>query len=228
MAQHRAFGRARGAGGVDEDREVVRLREVHELVVGRFGLALVPGAQLEQRVEGHHLVVAEIVQAVHVVHDDLHEPAAPVAHLEDLVELLLVLGEEEARAAVVDDVLHLAGGVRRVDAVGDAADRHGAEVGVEPLGAVVREDRHDVFRPEPEGDEPEPDVPGALAVLAPGDGAPQPEVLLPHRDLIAALGHDVAEQLRQRVLPVDRAAHRHVFFLFQRRVPRTLDSFTPR
>ena len=56
---------------------------------------------------------------------------------------------------------------------------------------------------------------------------------------VAALPHHVAEELRQGVLAVDgdrRPAsvacvarrQRHVFFLFQRRVPRTLASLTPR
>jgi hypothetical protein len=49
------------------------------------------------------------VQPLHVEHHDLDELWAPRAHLENLVELLLVLGEEEARAAVVDDVLDLRG-----------------------------------------------------------------------------------------------------------------------
>jgi hypothetical protein len=51
----------------------------------------------------------------------------------------------------------------------------------------------------------------------------------------------VAEQSRQRILPVHREGaqvagggrarlgrQRHVFFRFQRRVPRTLDGFMPR
>ena len=80
-------------------------------------------------------------------------------------------------------------------------------------------------RPQPERDQAQAGVAGPVAVLAPADGAPDAEVLLAHRDRVAALAHDVAEELGQRVLTVD---HRHVFFLFQRRVPRTLVSFTPR
>ena len=49
---------------------------------------------------------------------------------------------------------------------------------------------------------------------------------------VAALADDMTEELRQRVLTEDRGReagrHRHVFFLFQRRVPRTPDSFMPR
>src|SRR5581483_2584223 len=81
-----------------------------------------------------------------------------------------------------------------------------------------------------------------LAVLTPGDAAPDAEVLLAHRDPVPALADHVAEEAGQGVLAVHggpggagRAgdatglgAQRHVFFLFQRRVPRTLDSLRPR
>ena len=59
-------------------------------------LALVARAELQQLLERHHLLVLEGVQPLHVEHDDLHELRAVRADLEDLVELLFVLGEEEA------------------------------------------------------------------------------------------------------------------------------------
>ena len=241
VAQHRPLGGAGGAGGVDQDREVVGPRDLDQAIEGVGVLPVVPLAQLEQRLEGHDLVVAERVQALHVVDEDLDQLRAAVAHRQDLVELLLVLREEEAGPAVVDDVLHLARGVGGVDAVGDGGHRHHAEVGVEPLRAVVRDDRDHVARPEPERDQPQADPPRAQAVLAPRDAAPDAEVLLPHRHPVAPLPHHVTEEPGQGVLAVhgggDRLGgggaaglglQRHVFFLFQRRVPRTLDSLRPR
>jgi hypothetical protein len=68
-------------------------------------LAVVALPELEQGLERHDLVVAEAVESVHVVDEDLHQLRAAVAHLQDLVELLLVLREQEAGPAVVDDVL---------------------------------------------------------------------------------------------------------------------------
>ena len=242
VAQHRPLGRAGGAGGVDEDREVVGPRDLDQAIEGVGVLPVVPLAELEQRLEGHHLVVPERVQALHVVDEDLDQLRAAVAHRQDLVELLLVLREEEAGPAVVDDVLHLARRSRwcRCRWGRAATDMH-AEVGVEPLRAVVRHDRDHVARPEPERDQPQADAPRAQAVLAPGDAPPDPEVLLPHRDPVAPLPHHVPEEPGQGVLAVhgggDRRGgggatglglQRHVFFLFQRRVPRTLDSLRPR
>ena len=164
------------------------------------------------------------------------------AHLEDLVELLLVLREEEAGAAVVDDVLDLAGGVGGVDAVGDAAHRHGAEVGVEPLRAVVGDDRHHVARAaSPSATRPRPTrrarSPYSRQVMA----RQMPRCFSRMATASPRSRDHVAEEPGQGVLAVhgegraigrgDRAgcrSQRHVFFRFQRRVPRTLDSFTPR
>src|SRR5262249_56640711 len=73
-----------------------------------------------------------------------------------------------------------------------------------------------------------------LAVRAHRDRAPDPQALLAQGALLAAHADDGAEQPRQRRLAVDgpRALveprhHRHVFFLFHRRVPRIPHSFTP-
>jgi hypothetical protein len=233
MAQHGALGRAGGARGVHENGEVPGPRDLHEGIEGTGMLTVVAGAQLEESRERHHLIVAEVVEPVHVEHEDLHELGAAGPHLENLVELLLVLREEEAGAAVVDDVLHLPRRVGGVDAVGDAARRDGAEIGVEPLRTVVGDDGHHVARPQPEGDQPEGDPADPVAVLAPGDGAPDAQALLAHGHLLPALLHHLAEEPGQGVLPLDGAGrsgggHRHIFFRFQRRVPRMLSSLMPR
>ena len=107
------------------------------VVCGARVIAGVTGAQLPEGLEGHHLRIVEAVQPLHVEDHDLDELGAALPHGEDLVELLLVLDEEEAGPAIVDDVLDLGGRIGRVDPVGDPADRHGTEVDVQPLGTVV-------------------------------------------------------------------------------------------
>ena len=47
---------------------------------------------------------------------------ACVEHLERVVEVLLILDDDQRRAAVLEKVAHLAGSARRVDAVGDRAE----------------------------------------------------------------------------------------------------------
>ena len=194
VTEHGPLGGTRGARRVHQDGQILGLRDLDEGIEGAGMVTLVARAELEQCLERHHLVVLESVQPVHVVHEDLHELGAAGAHLEDLVELLLVLGEEEARAAVVDDVFHLPRRIRRVDAVGDPAYRDRAEVGVEPLRTVVGHDRHHVAGPQTQRDEPEADMLGPLPVFAPGDGAPDPEALLPHGHLVGPFPHHLAEE----------------------------------
>ena len=232
VAQHRALGRPGRARGVDQDRQIVRSGELDHPLERAGVLRLVADADLQEVLEGHHLLVLEGVQPLGIEDDDLHELGTAGAYREDLVELLLVRGEEEARAAVVHDVLDLLGGVGRVDPVRDGADRERPEVRVEPFRAVVGHDRDHVAGAQAERDQAQADVLRPLAVLAPADRAPDAEVLLAHGHAVSPLADDVAEQLRQGVLAEDGGRglghHRHVFFLFQRRVPRTPDSFMPR
>src|SRR5262249_11126957 len=67
---------------------------------------------------------------------------------------------------------------------------------------VVGDDRDDVARLESERDQSEPDVARPFSVLAPADGAPDSQLLLPHGDLVTALRHDVPKQLGQGLLSV--------------------------
>jgi hypothetical protein len=66
-------------------------------------------AQLAQRVEADHLRIVEVAQAFHVEDDDLPQQRQALAHLQRLVELLLVLDEQHRRARVLAQVVDLAG-----------------------------------------------------------------------------------------------------------------------
>ena len=90
-----------------------------------------------------------------------------LAHLEILVELLVVFDEQEARVAVVEDVLDLLGRIREIDAVRDAARAHDAHVGVEPCRLGLGQDRNHIAVLQPETDEAEPGPLGDFAVIAP-------------------------------------------------------------
>ncbi len=177
------------------------LRDLHHRLEGAGVLPVVARAQIEKIFKGHDLLVPEVVEPLHVVDEDLHELRALGADFQDLVELLVVVGEEEPGPAVVDDVLDLARRIRGVDPIGDPAHRQHAQVRVQPLRTIVRDDRHHVRRPQSERHQPKPHAPGPLAVLPPTDRAPYPQVLLAHRHLVAPLRHDMAKQLRQGILP---------------------------
>jgi hypothetical protein len=57
------------------------------------------------------------VSPFHVEDENLGDGRAALADADELVELLLVLDEQEARATVVRDVVDLLGRIGRIDAV---------------------------------------------------------------------------------------------------------------
>jgi len=119
----------------------------------------------------------------------------------DLVELLLVLGEVDTRAAVAEEVLDLRRRIGRVEADRDAAHGDGGEVKDHPLGAVLGLDRHAVAGLDTERQQPARGVfdqaPGGLPRVL----VPDPEVLLTHGDLRRCALRPVAGQRGDRDRP---------------------------
>ena len=254
MADHRPLRRPGGAGGVDEDREVLGLRQLQALGPGLRVELVLFASESEQVVVAHGPRILEVPQALHVEDDDLLERGALLAHLEHLVELLLILDEHHLAARVVDQVVHLLGRVRRVDPRAHAADAEHPHVGEHPLDDRVGEDAGDVALAEAERPQPQPRVARLLAEGAPGDVLPDAEVLLAHRDAVA-VPLDAAPEHRRHgageagVAPdlelaavVGRArlthevgvrfgaahAHLQVLRFFHRRTPLGIWSFMPR
>ena len=82
-------------------------------------------------------------QALHVDADDgLQRRQAVIVGdgVKDLVGLLLVAGDDHARAGVPDDILQLDPRIGRIDADRDSADHLGAEIGVKPFRRILARD----------------------------------------------------------------------------------------
>ena len=195
--------------------------------------------------QADHHGIGKAAQPLHVEDDDALQRRHLLAHLQHLVELLFVLDEDDARAAVAEHVGYLLGRVGGVDANRDAARGDDGEVGVEPLGAVLGQDAGPVRRRDALLDERQRNLPDLRAVFAPADGAPQAPLLAAHRDALAAQPHRLDKgrrhcrrRRRHDLLPGAEARpvrvacvvldQRHSFFLFQRCAPRAPCSFTPR
>ena len=190
---------------------------------------VVVAADLAQRVEAHHLRVGKVAQSVHVEHEYLAQLWQPGAHLERLVELLVVLDEQVDRARIRAEILDLRGRVGRIDAVRHPAGAQDAHVGIEPFAVGVGQHRGAFARRKAERHQPHADLARVLAELAPGDALPDAEMLLPQADLRAPFGRAAPEHLRNGVS--DRLCgrrHRQSFLRFHRRVPRTPPAFMPR
>ena len=173
----------------------------------------------------------EVPQAGPVEDKDTLDIRQLVLDLEELVELLFILGKQEPAIGVCQRMFDLPRLVGRIDAVNDTAGEHGANIRPQPLAAVLALDRDDVAAFETERQQAPCNLAGALSVVGPGIALPDTEVFLPHRDAVTTLGRYLEKQLGQRVAALDEhlvCTHRHVFRFFQRRRPRTPSSFLPR
>ena len=146
----------------------------------------------------HHRI-GEAAQALHVEHDDLLQGRAARTARQDLVELLLVLGEDHLGRGIVDQVFDLRRGVGRIDAGGDAAGAQDAHVGIDPFRHGVGDDRGDVAGPEAAGMQAVGDVLGDLQPLAPTGRLPDAEFLFADRRPVAAGFHGLQKAPRDRV-----------------------------
>ena len=122
-----------------------------------------------------------------VVDDDLDEGQL-VLHLQDLVDLLLVLAHDHPGFRVIDDVVDLRGDSILVDGHGHATEGLRRDHGPVELGAVVADDGDLVTAAEAEAGEAEGDAPHVLDVILPRMCLPDPELLL-------ADGHGRSEAL---------------------------------
>ncbi|MNV53654.1 hypothetical protein D3C71_1458100 [compost metagenome] len=246
VRMHRALGLSGGAGGVDEDGQLVGTAQLTQPIeLAGMGL-VVGGAFAAQRIEGGHHRVAVPGQAGRVDQHDLAQAWQTRPCLQRLIELFLVLHHQHHGVRVLAEELHLARRVGRIDAIGNAGGAQHCHVEPDPFDARVRQDRRAVTRLQASGREAHSKLAHDHADIARAPGLPQSEGLLAHHHGVAARGDRVPEHARHGVarhhdvvvrrqvikIPesghVHRSFHRHVFFFFQRRSPRAPSSFMPR
>jgi hypothetical protein len=202
MGEHRALGRACCARGVDEYADIVGRalgyppveRGLRVGVIARKGAAAF--AELFER---HQLGLAIVPQPLHVDADDRFQCRQALIvgeRVQHLVGLLLVAGDDHARAGVTHNVLQFDPWIGRIDADGDGADHLGAEVGVKPFRRVLTGDGDAVAGLDAERHQPQRDGAGGLVIMGPGVGVPDAVVLFAQRKLVAIHGGALAQQLR--------------------------------
>ena len=139
--------------------------------------------------------------------DDVRHLGQLVDHSQDLVDLLLVLGDDEPRVGVIDDEPHF-GQVRvLVDADRGAARGLRGQLRDHPLGPVVADDGHLAAAREPQRHEAQREIAHAGLVGAPARLAPDAEVLLAQRGASAQPLGVAPQQLGERVGSAERVAH---------------------
>jgi hypothetical protein len=119
-----------------------------------------------------------VLEPVGVVGDDRGDVLELVPQADQLVHLLLVLGDDDPDLRVAEDVDDLLADAGRVDPDHRRADGLGGELADQPLRAVVAEDGDDVAGADPELGEPVGEVADPRAVAGPGDRLPDAVPLL--------------------------------------------------
>ena len=206
--QHRPLGEPGRAGGVADEREVLVLRRGDVLrEEPRVALLQLPPEVLDLlEIEQERLPVPPHPARVAV--DDVADLGELLLHVEDLVDLLLVLGDDERGVGVVDDVRHLLERGVLVQPQRDRARRLRRHLGPHPLGPVVADDGHLVPGLEAEGDHAEGEVLDVVVVFLPAELLPDAELLFAHRDLAVAERLRVAdEELGKRVVGLEDLLH---------------------
>ncbi len=199
VRDHRALRRPGGPRRIDEEGDLVRVRGGHQLVEERRVRASMSGADPLHLLEGDDAGIAVTPEAAHVGDDDVLHARQVGGHFQDLVDLLLVLADDEGGLRVLHHVPDLGGGTGRVDADADRRRRHRAQLGVDPLAAVLGEDRDLVALGEAERREPEAEIAHVTEVLLPGYALPDSVILLAQRDRLRRLARPLAQELGQRV-----------------------------
>ncbi len=115
---------------------------------------------------------------------------------EQLVDLLLVLGEHQPRFAVVQQIRGFLIQHVAIEPKAQSADGVGRNFRRNPVRPVIADDADDVVAAETQLDHAEREIMHARLVVVPGEGAPEAKVLFAQRDLAAVLSRIEAKQFR--------------------------------
>jgi hypothetical protein len=199
VGMHRALRRTCRAGGVNEDGEIARAAACDHLLPQRLAPHPMIAAERHEFSQRHHHRIGKAAQALHVEHDDFLQCRAARAAGKNLVELLLVLGEDQFGAGVVDEIFHLACGIGRIDAGRDAAGAQNADIGEHPFRHRVGHDRGDVAGRKADRMQAVGDFLRNLQPLPPAGRLPDTEFLFADRRPLAAPLSREHKALRDRV-----------------------------
>ncbi len=202
MRQHRQLRIGGGARGRAQDGDVVGLHVVDHAVVARAVALVRRRAQRLQIRQKHEARVVVLPHAARIAVDDLLDRGHPVLEIEELVDLLLVLGDHDAAARVIDEIGDLALQRVAVDAEAHRADGVRGDLAADPLRAVVADQRDHVALAEAEFRQAERDVAHMRVVVGPAIGLPDAELLLAHGDVVAVGGGMAAQDGRRRRVPL--------------------------
>jgi hypothetical protein len=178
MGQHCPLGLPGRARGVTEDRHVRSLTQGQlSLEEALVLLTVRPAEHLHLR-KPDQLRIVVAAQPLRVVPNDPLHLRELVEHVEQLVDLLLVLHDHETGVRMIDDELHLARDGILIQPHRSPTRGLSRELRVHPFGPVVAHDRDLVAAAKPERDQPQTEVANVTEVGLPAHLSPDPQLLL--------------------------------------------------
>ncbi len=192
VLEHRELGVRGRARGRAQDRDLVAPTCGHHLLEAAGALALAALDQLRPREQPG---VGVFAQAAAVVVDDPPQLGQLARDLQELVDLLLVLGKGDLGLGVVEQILDLLAERVLVDAERHRAHALRRELGPEPVRPVAADDPDHVAARDPERQQPERQLLDLLFGIGPAVDVPDAEFLLAQRDLATEAGGIVQQQL---------------------------------
>ena len=199
VAQQHALGAPGGAGGVGDQRHVLRAAlldlalEVARMLLGKVAAGLL---QVGERPED---VVGVRAHAERILVDDEAQVLQLAGQGQHLVDLLLVFGHDDRHLGVVEHEGQLAGNGVLVERHGHAAERLRGELRPVEARPVVAEHRQLVAALEACRRQAQREVVHVGVAVAPGVGLPDAAVLLAHAGLPRVALHVARQQLGQRI-----------------------------
>ena len=201
--QHRQLRPRRGARCRAEHRDVVAARRRDQRLPGlRLGVMrrLPARNQLAHRQQPRVVVFPH---AARVAVDDVPQGRCALADGQQLVDLLLILGDHHRDAGEGQQIGDLVIQRIPVEAERARAQRMRRDLAHHPVRPIVADQPDHVAGADAQGPQPERDAARARLVLAPGDAAPDAELLLAQRHLAGMRPRIPHQQLRQGI----RVAH---------------------
>ena len=212
MADQRTLRMTGRARSIDDESRVGRrkscqfLLEPREVRLFRRGQQIGEAVQLLVRVAEHRGIVE---------HDDRAQVRQPACDQQDLVDIFLVFGDEDAGAAVPHLVFDLSWRGGRIDAVGDRAERLRCEVADHPLFADIAHDGDALTARNAEALQCACGVRDQRRIVAPAALAIDTEMLGAEGDRIRHCSRPLAQEMQSgrtaQPVAIDRHGHRALF-----------------
>jgi len=191
-AQHGKLGPRRGAGGGAEHRHRIRVLRRQQRIIG---------AGVRRLAQRHQILGRDQPRILQLPHPPLirEDDVAQRRQIgrEQLVHLLLILGEDGHGAREGQQILHLLIQSVAIQADRLAAQRMGRDPAHHPIRPVVADQAHHLAARHTQRGQAQGKEPRAAVIFGPCDAAPDAELLLAQRDLRAVLAGVARQDLRQ-------------------------------